>query len=139
MSTSLLVRLIYNNILIFLIDIFLNNVFFKKNNFFCYTATNFTEGKAHVDVYLKGSPDRLFSMDQEIACDDFIKLYPILCPLKKGGLKFVFYIHCLHYNVNFTILLFNQHFCSMKNLTFDLQISFLEFLCISTSYKHYQS
>lgn len=23
-------------------------------------------------------------MDQEIACDDFIKLYPILCPLKKG-------------------------------------------------------
>lgn len=69
--------------------------------------TNFTEGKAHVDVYLKGSPDRLFSMDQEIACDDFIKLYddPILsliCPLKK-------------------------------------EISFLEFLCISTSYKHYQS
>lgn len=51
-----------------------------------FTApTNFKEGKAHVDVYLEGSPDRLFSMDQEIACDDFAKMYPFLiCPLKKG-------------------------------------------------------
>ncbi|XP_052718359.1 uncharacterized protein LOC128190371 [Crassostrea angulata] len=46
---------------------------------------NLTEGRAHIDVYLEGSPDRLFSMDQEIACDDFSKKIPFLeCPVKEG-------------------------------------------------------
>lgn len=62
----------------------------------CKTAINFTEGRAHIDVYLEGSPDRLFSMDQEIACDDFSKKIPLLeCPVKEGSMKFLTFFYLL--------------------------------------------
>lgn len=46
---------------------------------------NFDKGQADVDVYMEGSSDPIFSVVQEIACDDIRKAISfVTCPLKKG-------------------------------------------------------
>ncbi|XP_048772041.1 uncharacterized protein LOC125677957 [Ostrea edulis] len=45
---------------------------------------DFDKGKGHVDVYMEDSPDPIFSVDQDIACQDLAKQFPVRCPMKKG-------------------------------------------------------
>lgn len=46
---------------------------------------DFEKGQANVDVYMEGSSDPIFSVVQEIACNDISKVSPLIqCPLKKG-------------------------------------------------------
>lgn len=53
---------------------------------FCSTAIDFKEGLARIDVYRKGRPDPVFSVDEGITCTDINNWVPFLrCPLKRGG------------------------------------------------------
>lgn len=46
---------------------------------------DFNKGLAHLDVYMEGSPNPIFSLDQDVACDDIKHVAPFIgCPLKKG-------------------------------------------------------
>lgn len=53
---------------------------------------DFNKGQADVDVYMEGSSDPIFSVVQEIACEDIRKAVSLItCPLKKGDIhKFEF-------------------------------------------------
>lgn len=56
-------------------------IFFDVTN-----PIDFNKGLAHIDVYMEGSPDPIFSLDQDVACDDIKHIAPFIgCPLKKGG------------------------------------------------------
>ncbi|XP_048772029.2 uncharacterized protein LOC125677955 isoform X1 [Ostrea edulis] len=60
----------------------------QKSVFISLDITNpidFDKGKAHIDVYMEDSPDPIFSVDQDIACQDLAKQLPLFhCPMKKG-------------------------------------------------------
>lgn len=47
---------------------------------------DFGHGQGHIDVYLEDSPDPVFSVDQDIACNDIHQMTKLItCPLKKGN------------------------------------------------------
>lgn len=46
------------------------------------------EGLAHIDVYRKGIPDPVFSIDEGITCTDINNWVPLIrCPIKRGSME----------------------------------------------------
>lgn len=60
----------------------------QKSVMIYFDVTNpidFNKGLVHLDVYMEGSPDPIFSLDQDVACNDLKHVAPFIgCPLKKG-------------------------------------------------------
>lgn len=55
---------------------------------FCSTAIDFKEGLARIDVYRKGIPDPVFSIDEGITCTDISNWVPLIrCPIKRGSME----------------------------------------------------
>lgn len=55
---------------------------------FCSTAIDFKEGLARIDVYRKGIPDPVFSIDEGITCTDINNWVPLIrCPIKRGSME----------------------------------------------------
>lgn len=55
---------------------------------FCSTAIDFKEGLARIDVYRKGIPNPVFSIDEGITCTDINNWVPLIrCPIKRGSME----------------------------------------------------
>lgn len=56
---------------------------------------------------MEGSPDPIFSLDQDVACNDLKHVAPFIgCPLKKGGIEWSILYHKAQIGVFVWFMLF---------------------------------
>lgn len=70
-----------------LVKLYVFKIWISITFFFLLTAIDFDKGRAHLELYQKGSSDPMFSFDQDMSCSQIAQLAPFVkCPLKKGGM-----------------------------------------------------